>query len=152
MGFMTVFVLIMWMYQVRLLMALFLGYSGMGASLHDFVNIVLTTTNGLLFLLVGNVIGAVLATILFSLSVVSFPLVLDRDVDCVTAMITSVRAVAMNPLPMLLFAVVIVALLVLSALTGFLGLLVALPVLGHATWRLYQRVVAPEPAQALQGA
>jgi len=152
MGFMTVFVLIMWMYQVRLLMALFLGYSGMGASLHDFVNIVLTTTNGLLFLLVGNVIGAVLATILFSLSVVSFPLVLDRDVDCVTAMITSVRAVAMNPLPMLLFAVVIVALLVLSALTGFLGLLVALPVLGHATWHLFQRVVAPEPAQALQGA
>jgi uncharacterized membrane protein len=53
---------------------------------------------------------------------------------------------------MLLFAVVIVALLVLSALTGFLGLLVALPVLGHATWHLFQRVVAPEPAQALQGA
>lgn len=148
MGFMTVFVLVVWMYQVRFLMAIFLGYSGMDASLAGFVNTLLNTTNGLLFLLIGNIVGAILATILFSLSVVSFPLVLDRDVDFVTAMITSVRAVAANPLPMLLFASIIVMLLFISALMGFLGLFVTLPVLGHATWHLYRRTVAPSAPEA----
>jgi uncharacterized membrane protein len=143
MGFATVFVFIVWMYQVRLLMALFLGYSGMSASLPEFFRIVMTTSEGLLFLLFGNIIGAVLATVLFSLSVISFPLVLDRDVDFVTAMITSVRAVQRNPGPMLLFAAVIVGALLVSALTGFLGLLVTLPVLGHATWHLYRSAVVP---------
>jgi uncharacterized membrane protein len=150
MGFMTLFVLIMWMYQVRFLMAVFLGHSGMSASIQDFFTLVLTTNEGLLFLLIGNIVGLALAIILFSLSVVSFPLVLDRDVDFVTAMITSVRSVATNPLPMLFWAVVIVALLGLSALTAFLGLLVTLPVLGHATWHLYRRVVGP-PVEATNG-
>lgn len=143
MGFATVFILIMWMYQVRFLTALFLGYSGMMATLSEFLRVVLTTTEGLTFLAVGNVVGAILSTILFSISVVAFPLVLDRDVDFVTAMITSVKAVAANPVPMAVFAAVIAAMLLLSALTGFLGLLVALPVLGHATWHLYRRVVVP---------
>ncbi len=143
MGFMTVFVLIMWMYQVRFLMALFLGYSGMEASIGEFFETVLSTTQGLIFLFVGNIVGAILSTVLFSLSVVSFPLVLDRDVDFVTAMITSLRAVASNPGPMFLFAAIIVILLFVSALTAFIGLLITLPVLGHATWHLYRRVVAP---------
>jgi len=147
MGFMTIFVFIMWMYQVRLLMALFLGYSGMAATLPEFIHTVLTTTPGLMFLLVGNVIGAILSTVLFSLSVVSFPLVLERgDVDFVTAMITSIRAVALNPGPMLLFGVVIGASLLLSVLTGFLGLVLAMPVLGHATWHLYRNCVVPPDA------
>lgn len=147
-GFMTLFVLIMWMYQVRFLMAVFLGSSGIFGTLREFVNVLLTTSEGMWFLLVGNIVGAVLATILYSLSVVSFPLVLDRDVDFVTAMITSVRAVTMNPVPMLAFAVIIAALLLVSALPFFLGLLVTLPVLGHATWHLYRRVIAPEVAPA----
>lgn len=144
MGFMTIFVFVMWMYQVRLLTALFLGHSGMAATLEGFINTVLTTTPGLVFLLLGNVIGAVISTVLFSLSVVSFPLVLDRDVDFVTAMITSVRAVILNPGPMLIFGLIIAAALVLSVLTGFLGLVIAMPVLGHATWHLYKRTVASE--------
>ncbi len=148
MGFMTLFVFIVWMYQVRLLMAIFLGYSGMSASLSDFIRVVLTTNEGLWFLIVGNVVGAALATVLFSLSVVSFPLVLDRDVDFVTAMITSLRAVARNPVPMLLWAAIIVLSLALSALTGFLGLLIAMPVLGHATWHLFRHVVAPAAPEA----
>jgi uncharacterized membrane protein len=152
MGFMTVFVLIMWMYQVRFLMALFLGYSGMMATLGEFLNVVLHTTEGLTFLAVGNVVGAILATVLFSLSVVSFPLVLDRDVDFVTAMITSVRSVVANPGPMFFFALIIVLLLLLSALTGFLGLLVTLPIVAHATWHLYRRVVVPEEEAATAGA
>lgn len=143
MGFATVFILIMWMYQVRFLMALFLGYSGMMATLEEFLRVVFTTQEGLMFLAVGNIVGLILSVILFSISVVSFPLVLDRDVDFVTAMVTSVKAVAANPVPMTFFAMVIAVLMVLSGLTAFLGLLVVLPVLGHATWHLYRRVIAP---------
>ena len=124
-------------------MALFLGYSGMTATLSDFLRVVFTTSEGLMFLALGNVVGASLSVLLFSISVVSFPLVLDRYVDFVTAMITSVKAVVANPAPMAFFALIIAVTLFLSALTGFLGLLIALPVLGHATWHLYKRVVAP---------
>lgn len=143
MGFATLFILILWMYQVRFLMAVFLGMSGMSASLSDFFAMVLGSNEGLAFLAVGNMVGAALATVLFSISVVAFPLVLDRDVDFVTAMITSVRAVSMNPGPMFFWAAIIVLLLVVSILPLFLGLLLTLPVLGHATWHLYRRVVVP---------
>lgn len=148
MGFMTIFVFIMWMYQVRLLMALFLGYSGMAATLTEFIHTVLTTTPGIMFLVVGNVIGAILSTILFSLSVVSFPLVLEKDVDFVTAMITSIRAVTLNPGPMLLFGTIIGVALLFSVMTGFLGLVLAMPILGHATWHLYRKAVAPDAPPA----
>jgi uncharacterized membrane protein len=145
MGFVTLFVLIIWMYQVRLLMAIFLGYTAMDPTLNDVIRVLLTTNEGLTFLAVGNVVGAILATILFSITVISFPLILDRDVDVVTAIVTSVRAVSLNPVPMLLWAAIIVALLVVATLPLFAGLLVALPVLGHATWHLYRRLVEPDP-------
>lgn len=143
MAFVVGFFFVIWMYQVRLLLALFLGNAGSFASLNEFLRIVFSTTEGLLFLLVGNVIGAALSLILFSITVVSFPLVLDRDVDFVTAMITSVRAVALNPVPMIGWAVIVVALLVISTLPLFLGLLVSVPILGHTTWHLYRRLVEP---------
>lgn len=146
MAFVTLFIFIMWMYQARFLMALFFGLNASFTSLSQFVGLVLTTNEGLLFLLVGNVIGACLALILFSLTVVSFPLLLDRDVDCVTAMVTSVRAVVRSPAALIGWAVVIVILLAVSALPFFLGLVVVLPVLGHTTWHLYRRIIAPEPA------
>jgi uncharacterized membrane protein len=149
MAFVTLFVFIMWMYQARFLMAVFLGLNASFASFQQFITVVLTTNEGLLFLLAGNVSGAILSLILFSLTVVSFPLLLDRDVDFITAMITSLRAVAASPLPMIGWAAVIVALLTVSIVPFFLGLLVTLPVLGHATWHLYRRIVAPvttEPA------
>jgi uncharacterized membrane protein len=143
MAFVTLFIFILWMYQARLLVALFLGVNASFPSLQEFISTVLTTSEGLIFLMVGNVIGAALSLILFSLTVVSFPLLLDRDVDFVTAMITSVRAVVTSPGPMIGWAAVIAVLLVVSALPFFLGLLVTLPVLGHTTWHLYRRVVAP---------
>ena len=96
-----------------------------------------------MFLLIGNIVGSVLSLVLFSLTVVSFPLLLDRDVDFITAMITSVRAVVMNPLPMIGWAAVIVVLMIVSCLPYFLGLVVTLPILGHTTWHLYRRIVAP---------
>ena len=145
MAFVTLFIFVIWMYQVRLLIALLLGLNASFATLPQFITVVLTTNEGLLFLAVGNAVGAALSLILFSLTVVSFPLLLDRDVDFVTAMVTSVRAVVASPLPMIGWAAVIVVLLIVSALPYFLGLLVTLPVLGHATWHLYRRIVEPAP-------
>ena len=143
MAFVSIFIFVMWMYQVRFWMALFLGLHASFSSIQQFLTVVLTTSEGLLFLAVGNCIGAALSLILFSLTVVSFPLLLDRDdVDFVTAMITSVRAVTASPGPMIAWALVIVVLLILSALPFFLGMLVTLPVLGHTTWHLYRRVVS----------
>jgi uncharacterized membrane protein len=143
MAFVTLFIFLIWMYQVRLLIAVLLGLNASFASLPQFITVVLTTNEGLVFLALGNLIGAALSLILFSLTVVSFPLLLERDVDAVTAMITSVRAVVMSPLPMIGWAAVIVVLLAVSSLPYFLGLLVTLPVLGHATWHLYRRIVVP---------
>lgn len=145
MAFVTLFIFLVWMYQVRLLIALILGINASFSSIQQFITVVLTTSEGLLFLAVGNAIGAALSLILFSLTVVSFPLLLDRDVDFVTAMVTSVRAVVTSPVPMIGWAAVIVVVLMVSSVPYFLGLLVTLPVLGHATWHLYRRIVEPVP-------
>jgi uncharacterized membrane protein len=145
MAFVTLFVFVIWMYQVRLLIALLLGLNASFSSLREFITVVLTTNEGLLFLAIGNAVGAALSLILFSLTVVSFPLLLDRDVDFVTAMVTSVRAVVTSPLPMIGWAALIVVLLAVSAMPYFLGLVVTLPVLGHTTWHLYRRIIAPVP-------
>ncbi|MBI5132189.1 MAG: DUF2189 domain-containing protein [Rhodopseudomonas palustris] len=147
MAFVTLFLFVIWMYQVRLLIALFLGVSASFGSLQEFISVVLTTNEGLVFLAVGNCVGAGLALVLFSLTVVSFPLLLDRDVDFVTAMLTSVRAVVTSPGPMIAWAAAIVLLLAISALPYFLGLVVTLPVLGHTTWHLYRKIVAPVAAE-----
>jgi uncharacterized membrane protein len=143
MAFVTLFVFLVWMYQVRLLMALFLGINANFTTLGQFFNVVLTTNEGLMFLFVGNIIGAALSIILFSLTVISFPLLLDRDVDVVTAMITSVKAVTVSPVPMIGWALVIVMVLIVSALPAFFGLVLSLPILGHTSWHLYKKVVEP---------
>jgi uncharacterized membrane protein len=144
MAFVTLFIFLLWMYQVRLLIALFLGIGARFSTFAEFLKAVVGTPEGLLFLAVGNVVGAVLSLVVFTLTVVSFPLMLDRDIDFITAMITSVRAVLLNPVVMLGWAAIVVLLLVAGVASGFLGLIVALPVLGHATWHLYRRVVAPD--------
>lgn len=143
MAFVTLFVLIMWMYQVRILIALFIGLRA-PTSLDGFIQVVLGTPEGLMFLAVGHLIGAFMALVLFSLTVVSFPLLLDREVDFVTAMITSVRTVFTNPVPMIGWAFVLMVVLMIAIGPFFLGLFVALPILGHTTWHLYRKLVAPE--------
>ena len=149
MAFVTLFIFLIWMYQVRLLIALLIGLNASFSSLQEFIRVVLTTNEGLVFLVVGNLVGAALSLVLFSLTVVSFPLLLEREVDFITAIITSVRSVVMSPLPMIGWAAVVVVLLMISALPYFLGLIVTLPVLGHATWHLYRRIVAPVDAGSL---
>lgn len=140
MAFTMLFFFWIWMYQVRLLMALFLGRSSY-ATLDRFFDLVLTTPQGWLFLAVGHLVGAALALSLFSVTVVSMPLLLDRQYDFVTAMITSVKAVVASPVVMLGWGVVVTLAVLAACIPFFLGLLVVLPVLGHTTWHLYQRAV-----------
>lgn len=145
MAFVSIFIFVMWIFQVRFLMALFLAHASFD-SMQQFITVMLTTDDGLLFLAVGSVEGAVLSFVLFSLTVISFPLLLERDVDFVTATIASVRAVTASPMPMIGWATCVVVLLIVSALPFFIGLAVTLPVLGHTTWHLYRRIVAPVAA------
>ena len=96
---------------------------------------------GLAFLLVGNGLGAIVALFVFSITAVAPPLVVDREVDFVTAMTASMRAVAANPRPMLAWAIVIGAGLAIAFVTLFVALVAIFPLLGHATWHLYRRVI-----------
>ncbi len=102
------------------------------------------SATGIAYLAVGTGVGAFLALALFSVTVVSIPLLLERERDFITAMIVSVKAVAASPGPMLGWGLVVTGLVLVSMLAGFVGLLVTLPVLGHATWHLYRRAVKPE--------
>lgn len=142
MAFVTLFIFIVWMYQVRMLLVLCLGFKNF-VTVNEFVQVVTTTPEGLLFLALGHVDGAILALVSFTLTVVSFPILLDRDVDFITAMITSVKSVITNPKTMIAWAAIVTALMLLAIVAGFLGLFVVLPVLGHTTWHLYRRLVEP---------
>jgi uncharacterized membrane protein len=136
------FVFWIWMYQVRLLIALVLGRMSF-ATLEKFVDVVLTTPQGWLFLAIGHVVGAALSLALFSVTVIAIPMLLDREVDFITAMITSVRGVLASPVVMLGWGIAVTLAVLAACVPFFLGLLIVLPVLGHATWHLYRRAVAP---------
>lgn len=108
----------------------------------DFLDRLITTPAGRVFFLLGTSVGCIFAVAALVVSVVSFPMVLDRKVSAVTAIKTSMRAVAANPLAMALWGLIVAACLAAGSLPLFVGLAVVLPVLGHASWHLYRRVVA----------
>ena len=110
-------------------------------SLQQFAQDVFRTPGGQSMIVTGVGAGFVFALIAMSISIVSFPLLLDRDVGVDTAIRTSVRAVIANPGPMALWGLIVAAGLVLGSAPLFVGLVVVLPVLGHATWHLYRRLV-----------
>ncbi len=99
------------------------------------------------FLAVGSAVGSVFATIVFSASVVSLPMMLDRGTDAITSALTSVNAVINNKGVMLLWAAMIVGLVFVGFATAFLGLAVVLPLIGHATWHAYRETVKPDHAE-----
>ncbi len=113
------------------------------ASLAAFVHDVFTTHAGWAMIVLGVGIGFVFAALVLAISVVSFPLLLDREVRVDTAVATSVRATLANPGTMALWGMLVAGLLVVGSIPLFLGLTIVLPVLGHATWHLYRRLVAP---------
>jgi uncharacterized membrane protein len=116
-------------------------------SLAAFIDRILNTPEGFRVIVLGNVIGFVFALVVLTISVVSFPLLLDRDVGAVEAVLTSYRAVRKNPMVMAAWGLIVAGSLVIGSLPFLLGLTVVMPVLGHTTWHLYRKVVegAPRP-------
>ncbi len=129
-----------WVFVAHTLFALFFGMQAFTGSAPE----LLMTRNGLMMLGLGTVIGGAMAAAVFALTVISLPLLLDRELDFVTAMITSVSAVMASRVAMVLWAGVVALSLAAAMVPGFLGLFVALPVLGHATWHLYREVLPDE--------
>lgn len=136
---MLAFILSAWERVSALLVGIFLsgdvvvsGYFSLGA---------LFDSAHLAFIVAYVVFGLVLAGVVFAISVVSLPMMLDRSVDTVTAVITSLQAVLRNPLPMLVWAALIAMLTLVGAATALVGLAVLFPVMGHATWHAYRDMV-----------
>ncbi|TGD60833.1 DUF2189 domain-containing protein [Tabrizicola sp. WMC-M-20] len=142
MAFVTLFVLWIWFYQFRTLLVIILQDSSF-SDLQGFLNIVFFTTEGWTFLAIGSCVGALLSAVLFSVTVIAMPMLLDREVDFITATLTSIRVVRENPVVMLGWAAIITFTMLLSLVPAFLGLIFTLPILGHTTWHLYQRAVSP---------
>ncbi len=142
MAFVSLFIFWIWIYQVRLLIAIILGFKA-STSLDRFLHVLVSTQEGLIFLLVGHIVGAILALVLYSVTVISLPFLVERNTDFVTALATSVRAVFTSPVPMLGFGLCVTILIIAASLPLFAGFLVVLPILGHTTWHLYRRIVAP---------
>lgn len=110
-------------------------------SIAAFAHDVFTTSRGWAMIVIGIGVGFLFALLVLATSVVSFPLLVDRDIDVDTAVRTSVRAFVANPAPIAAWGLVVAAGLVIGSLPAFLGLILIMPVLGHATWHLYRRLV-----------
>jgi uncharacterized membrane protein len=121
------------------------GYAS-PASVTAFLHEVLTTPAGWTLIVIGNGVGLLFAIMVLSIGVVSFPLLLDRDVGAAVAVLTSIRVVARNPATMLVWGLIVAGLLVIGSLPLFFGLTVVVPILGHATWHLYRKAVEPQGA------
>lgn len=124
-------------------------YATMGpeapASVGAFVHDIFTTAGGWAMLIIGCAVGFLFAALVLATSVVSFPLLLDRDVGVPVAVITSMRVTTANPVPIAAWGLIVAAGLVIGSIPFFLGLIVVMPILGHATWHLYRRTVVQEP-------
>ena len=141
-GGMLVVLFVIWMYAAQAIYQSIFGAAA-PASAATFLSDVLTTPQGWALILVGNVAGFVFALIALCISVVAFPLLLDRNVGSHVAVETSMRAVAANPLPMILWGLIVAVALLIGSIPFLIGLAVVMPILGHATWHLYRKVVAP---------
>lgn len=133
-----IMVFLFWFFVAHMIFALFLGLSQMTNISSSFA--VYATPNGMAMLVVGTLVGGVFALLLYMMTVIALPLLLDREVDFVTAMIASFQVVLANPVPMLVWAAMIAALTFAALLPWFMGLFVVLPLLGHATWHLYRLI------------
>lgn len=133
-----VFIFLFWFFLGHMIFALFMGLTTMTNVSSSFD--VFLSANGLTMLTVGSMIGALFALLLYMITVLSLPLLLDREIDFVTAMITSFQYVLTHPLPMMGWALFIAAITFAAMIPGFLGLFLVLPLLGHATWHLYDQL------------
>lgn len=137
MAMVVLLVFMFWVFIAHTIFALFFVLQPITGSTWS----MLGTANGLMMLAVGSAIGGVMAAVFFALTVISLPLLLDRELDFITAMIASFGCVAANPGVMAVWAAVIAGALFAGMLPAFLGLFVVLPVFGHASWHLYRRLL-----------
>ena len=142
-GLMLVTIFVAWLVAAQAIYWLTFG-EARPESIAGFLHDVFTTSAGWTMIVAGNVVGFLFAAAVLTVSVVAFPLLLDRHVGAADAVLTSVRAVSANPVTMALWGLIVAGALFLGSLPIFLGLTVAVPVLGHATWHLYRKVVEPE--------
>jgi uncharacterized membrane protein len=141
-GFMLLGIFVVWLATAQGLYEWLYGPMA-PKSYSEFLRDVLTTPRGWTLIILGHAIGFVFAAIVFSISVISFPLLLDRDCGAACAVQTSMRAVIANPKTMGFWALIIAAVLMIGSLPLLVGLAVAMPILGHASWHLYRKVVEP---------
>lgn len=109
-----------------------------------FLASIFSSENGLLLMLAGNAIGFCFALVVLATTVITFPMLLDRDVGAVAAIETSLRATLINPVPIACWGLIVAALLIVGTIPIFVGLAVVMPILGHATWHLYRKIVVDD--------
>jgi uncharacterized membrane protein len=141
-GLFLLTIFIVWLSAAQAIYEAIFDYPAQTPTLAEFTRQVLTTPAGWTLMVVGCGVGFLFALVTFAISVVSFPLLLDRNVGVSTAILTSLKVVLANPVTMGLWGLIVAGALLLAALPAFVGLIVALPVLGHSTWHLYRKVVA----------
>ncbi len=130
-----IMVFLFWFFLAHMIFALFLGYSTMTNVSTSFE--VYLTAEGLSMLAFGTAVGGAFSLLLFMITVISLPMLLDREVDFVTAMIVSFQTVADSPVPMIAWGILIAVVTFLAMIPLFVGLFITLPLFGHATWHLY---------------
>jgi uncharacterized membrane protein len=143
-GVLLMAIFLIWIAVAQAIYVATFGYLP-AASIPDFLEQVLTTSAGWTLIVVGNGVGFLFAVTVLTISVVSFPLLIDRDVGAAGAIVTSVRVVLANPIIMAAWGLIVAALLVVGSIPLLFGLAVVMPVLGHATWHLYRKAVEPNP-------
>jgi len=139
-GLLLLAIFFIWIAAAHAIYVANFGYA-MPASASEFISNLFTTRAGWSLIIIGNLVGFVFAVIALMLSVVSFPMLLDRDVGAATALSASVRLVAANPMSMALWGLIVAVLLLIGSLPFFIGLAVVIPVLGHSTWHLYRKAI-----------
>ena len=140
-GMLLLVIFVVWLTAAETMYAQIMG-GAVPASLGEFARQILTTPAGHQLIIVGNAVGFVFAVLVLVISVVSFPMLVDRNVSAATAVRTSVRAVIASPLTMAMWGLFVAAALIVGSLPFFFGLAVVFPVLGHATWHLYRKTVS----------
>ncbi len=143
-GLLLMAIFLIWLAVADAIYVANFGYAA-PVSLRQFVDQVFNTSAGWTLIFVGTGVGFLFAVLVLTISAISFPLLLDRDVGAAVALLTSIRVVAENPMTMALWGLIVAALLVIGSIPFLLGLTVVMPVLGHATWHLYRRAVEPDP-------
>jgi uncharacterized membrane protein len=139
-GLLLLLIFFVWIAVANAIYVAAFGYVP-AASVPDFLDRVFNTPAGWSLIVFGNGVGFLFALLVLTISVVSFPLLLDRQVSPIVAILTSVRAVVTNPVEMAAWGVIVAVLLVIGSLPLFIGLAIVMPILGHATWHLYRKVV-----------